>query len=249
MTATSAQKYLAEFLGTFGLLVAITGAALLSLNAGAGMLPSVRLVMIAFSAGLGLLGMIYAFGDISGGHFNPAVTVAAWIAGRMPARDVVPYILSQVLGAITGVAAIAGVAYGNVTLWSAVISKPAALASEGYSGNGAPYVVSLGAVFLIEVVLTFLFVSVILMATRNEGSAKNVAPLSIGLTLVMAHLASLTIDGTSLNPARSFAPAVLSATWGADRWAIQQDWLFWVAPIVGAVIAALVERALRPRTT
>jgi len=246
MTATLAQKYLAEFLGTFGLLVAITGAALLTLNAGAAMLPSVRLVMIAFAAGLGLLGMIYAFGDLSGGHFNPAVTVGVWLAGRMPARDVIPYILAQVLGAITGVAAIAGVAYGNSTLWNAV--RPGALAAQGYSGNGAPYTVALGSVFLIEVVLTFLFVSVILMATRAEGSAKNLAPLSIGLTLVMAHLTSLPIDGTSLNPARSFAPAILSAGWGGDHWAIQQDWLFWVAPIVGAVIAALVERVLRSRS-
>jgi len=243
MTATALQRYLAEFLGTFGLLVSITGAALLTLNSGALAADPLRLVMIAFAAGVGLLGLIYAFGDLSGGHFNPAVTIGFWVAGRMKARDVVPYVIAQVAGALTGVAAIAGVAWGSSSLWSRVI--PTALGSEGYSGGTSPYTVALGSVFLLEVVMTFLFVSVILFSTRAESSAKNLAPLSIGLTLVMVHLASLSIDGTSVNPARSFAPALLSAMWSSDRWAIQQDWLFWVAPIVGAAIAALTERALR----
>jgi aquaporin Z len=243
MAASASQRYVAEFLGTFGLLVAITGPALLSLNQ-ASAIGATRLLMIAFGAGLGLAALIWALGDLSGGHFNPAVTIGFWAAGRFSARDVVPYVLAQVAGAIVGVAAVAGVAYGRASLWSLVIGNNVALGSEGYSGGSSPYTVAVGSVFLLEVLLTFLFVMVILLATRPERSAKNLAPLGIGITLLMAHLASLTIDGTSLNPARSFAPAVLSSIWSPDRWAIQQDWLFWVAPIVGGLIAAGVDRFL-----
>ncbi len=244
---TAAQKYLAEFLGTFGLLVAVTGAALFSLNI-PGVDLTTRYLMIALSIGGGLIGLLYALGEISGGHFNPAVTVGAWASGRMPARDVIPYVLAQVAGAVVAVAVMAAVAHGSGSLWTTVIGSRVALASEGYSGNGSPYSVAVGSVFLLEVVLTFLFLQAILLATRSDGSTKNLAPVGIGLTLVMIHLASLPIDGTSVNPARSFAPAILSAFFPADRWAITQDWLFWVAPIVGALIAALVERALRPKT-
>jgi aquaporin Z len=245
MPPTTAQRLVAEFLGTFGLLISITGAALLSFNLppGAWIL---RILLIGFAAGLGLAGLIYALGDLSGGHFNPAVTVAAWGSGRFPGRDVIPYILAQVAGAIVAVATIAGVAYGSSGLWDT--SRAVALASEGYSGNGSPYTVAVGSVFLLEVVMTFLFAMVILFSTRTESTTKNLAPLSIGLTLLMVHLASLPIDGTSVNPARSFAPALLSISWGSDRWAIQQDWLFWVAPIVGGLLAAAVDRYLRVRS-
>ncbi len=246
MPATAGQRYLAEFLGTFGLLVSVTGAALFTLN-----IPSVdlttRYLIIGLAIAAGLIGLLYAFGDLSGGHFNPAVTIGVWAAGRMPARDVVPYILAQVAGAIVAVAALAGVAHGSSTLWGAVTNRTVAFASEGYSGGNSPYSVAVGSVFLLEVILTFLFVQAILFATREGGAAKNLAPVGIGLTLLMIHLVSLPIDGTSVNPARSFAPALLSAAFSADRWAIQDDWLFWVAPIVGALIAALVERVLRPR--
>ncbi len=245
MSVRPAQRYVAEFLGTFGLLVAITGPALLTLQEGNSLEPTVRLLFIALGAGFGLLAMIYAFGDLSGGHFNPAVTIGAWVAGRFEGRDVVPYVIAQVLGALTGVGVIAGVARGSGVVWPTAMGPLAALGSEGYAGNGSPYHVAMLSVFLLEVVLTFLFVTVILFSTRTMGSAKNAAPLSIGLTLAMAHLASLTIDGTSLNPARSFAPALLSGMWGPDRWAITQDWLFWVAPIVGGVLAAIAERYLR----
>jgi aquaporin Z len=244
MPATRAQRLVAEFLGTFGLLIAITGAALLSFN-----LPGsawiLRILLIGIAAGVGLAGLIYALGDLSGGHFNPAVTMAAWGSGRFPARDVIPYILAQVAGAIVAVATIAGVAYGSSNLWG--LARQAALASEGYSGNGSPYTVALASVFLLEVVLTFLFALVILFSTRSDSSAKNLAPLSIGLTLLMIHFVSVPIDGTSVNPARSFAPALLSLFWGSDRWAIQQDWLFWVAPILGGLLAAVADRFLRTR--
>jgi aquaporin Z len=245
MAWSSGQKYLAEFLGTFGLLVSVTGAALLTLRSP----PSTdfygRVLLISLSVGLGLLGMIYAFGDVSGGHFNPAVTVGMWIAGRIRAVDAAGYVLAQAAGGVVGVAAVAGVAYGWASLWGAVI--PTALASQGYSGNGSPYGAALLSVFLLEVVLTFLLVVVVLTSTRSDSSAKNLAPLGIALTLVMTNLVGIPIDGASINPARSFAPAVLSAWFPGDRWAIQQDWLFWVAPVVGGAIAALVERAMRPK--
>jgi len=107
--------------------------------------------------------------------------------------------------------------------------------------------VALGSVFLLEVVFTFFLVLVILLATREGGFAKNLAPIGIALTLAMTNLVAIPIDGASVNPARSFAPALLSAIWSSDRWAIQQDWLFWVAPIVGGLLAAVVERAMRPK--
>jgi aquaporin Z len=248
MTWSAGQRYLAEFLGTFGLLVSITGAALLSLNpALAGVVPEARVMLLSFALGFGVLGMIYAFGDVSGAHFNPAVTVAMIAAGRTKVKDGIAYIVSQVLGGIVGVAAVAGVAYGSASLWGKDIGANVALASQGYSGNGSPYTVSMGSVFLLEVVFTFFLVTVILMATRSDGFAKNLAPVGIALTLAMTNLVAIPIDGASINPARSFAPAVLSSYWSWDHWAIQQDWLFWVAPIVGGIIAAIVERAMRPK--
>ncbi len=244
MAWSSGQRVLAEFLGTFGLVLSVTGAALLSLNVDTGAFsPDARVLLISLSLGMGVIGMIYAFGDVSGAHLNPAVTLAMWISGRTKARDVVPYVVAQLLGGIVAVAAVAGVAYGSSTLWAS--ARAAALASQGYSGNGSPYTVAIGSVFLLEVVLTFFLVLVILYATRGDGFAKNLAPVGIGLTLIMTNLVAIPIDGASVNPARSFAPAVLSAVWSSDQWAIRQDWLFWVAPLVGGILAAAVERVLR----
>jgi len=247
MRWTAGQRYLAEFLGTFGLLVSITGAALLSLNMDSGSIFDTRVLLLSLSLGFGVLGMIYAFGDISGGHFNPAVTVAMVLTGRTKPADAVGYVLSQVAGGVVGVLAIAGVAHGSPSLWSKVTAAGAAFASQGYSGNGSPYLVAVGSVFLLEVVLTFFLVTVILLATREEGSARNLAPVGIALTLAMTNLIAIPIDGASINPARSFAPALLSAWFSGDRWALTQDWIFWVAPVVGAAIAALVEIAMRPK--
>jgi aquaporin Z len=246
MTWSAGQRYLAEFLGTFGLLFSVTAGALLSLNLTIED-PVSRVLLISIAIGGGLIGVIYAFGDISGAHFNPAVTIAFWISGRFKGRDVVPYIAAQLLGGITGVAVVAGVAYGHGALYSTVTSSGVALASQGYAGGGN-YLVSWESVFLLEVAITFFLVMVILFATRSDNSSKNLAPLGIGLTLLMLNLIAIPIDGASANPARSFAPAILSALFSGDHWAIQQDWLFWVAPILGGVIAALVARALRPST-
>ena len=243
MSATAAQRYLAEFLGTFGLLLSVGGAAVFTIVPGID--PFLRVLLVSLSVGFGLIGMIYSFGDVSGGHFNPAVTVGAWVSGRFSGRDVVPYILSQAAGGVLAMGVIGGIAASRPGTFHAV--QAAALGSQCYSaGSIACNHYGWPAVFLFELVFTFVLVVVILFATREAASAKNLAPLGIGLTLVMTNLVGIPIDGASINPARSFAPAVLSSMWGAGNWAIGQDWIFWVAPILGGLVAALVDRALRP---
>jgi aquaporin Z len=242
MAYSHRQKYLAEFVGTMGLLLAVGGAAVFSL--GTGFLAE-RVAIISLSVGFGLIGLIYAFGEISGAHLNPAVTVGAWVAGRFPGRDVVPYILAQAAGGVFGMGLIAAIAYGGGAGSFATVQS-GALASQCYSTSSVScFGYGVGAVFLIEVVFTFLLVTAILFATRPESPEKKFAPVAIGLTLLMTNLVAIPVDGASINPARSFAPAVLSAFWSSGNWAIGQDWLFWVAPIVGAVFAALLDRALR----
>ncbi|HTW77028.1 MAG TPA: aquaporin [Thermoplasmata archaeon] len=245
MSWSLSQKLLAEFVGTFVLVVTICGGVVWSLHDSVDFL-SVDLIG-SLAIGFGVLGAAYAFGDISGACFNPAITLAAWVAGRMPGRHVVPYIVAQVAGAITGAAFVAGVAYGNGSVFAS--AQATAIASQGYSGNGSPYIVALGSVFLLEVGLTFVLVLVVLFSTRPGGSTLNLAPVGIALTLGMINLIAIPIDGASVNPARSFGPALLAAAWPGSRWAIQQDWIFWVAPIVGGLLAAGLERALRARAT
>ncbi len=246
MAWSTGQRYLAEFVGTFGLLLAVGGAAVFTLGA---FDPLVRVTLVSLSVGFGLIGLIYAFGDVSGGHFNPAVTIGMWVSGRFSARDVIPYILCQLAGAVLAMGVVAGIAYGNSSLFHS--AQAAALGSQCYSGGSAPAGCgfSMSAVFLFEVVYTFLLVVVILFSTRASGSAKNLAPIGIGLTLLMANLVGIGVDGASINPARSFAPAVLSSMWSSGNWAIGQDWIFWVAPIIGGLFAALVDRALRSSAT
>lgn len=246
MRWSSGQKYLAEFIGTFGLVLSVGGAAVftswLAIDLDA------RVVLIALALAAGVMGMIYALGDISGGHFNPAVTVAFWVSGRFAARDVLPYILAQVLGGVVAMAIVLGVVAGNGSSGFdlAFLAHSNGFASQGYSGNGSPYSYALGSVFLLEVVFTFFLTFVILFATRAEASAKNLAGLGIGLTLLMTNLVAIPVDGASVNPARSFAPAILAAAWSGGQWAIEQDWLFWVAPLLGGVLAAVIFRALQP---
>jgi aquaporin Z len=175
------------------------------------------------------------------------VTIAAWVSGRTPARDVIPYILAQVAGGVLGMGVIAAIAYGNSNLFS--VAQASALASQCYGSDNGCAGFTLASVFLIEVVFTFFLVMVILFSTRTEGSAKNLAPIGIGLTLLMTNLVAIPIDGASINPARSFAPAVLSSMWSNGNWAIGQDWLFWVAPIVGGLFAAVLDRALRAKSS
>ena len=244
MAWTSAQKYVAEFIGTFGLLLSVSGAALftgvLGLDFGT------RVMIISLSLGMGVIGMIYAVGDISGGHFNPAVTIAMWATGRLPARDVIPYIVAQVIGGIVAVGIIVGVLSGYSGVSLSMVAGGNGFASQGYSGNGSPYLYSVGSVFLLEVTLTFFLVFVILFATRTEAIGKYVAGLGIGLTLIMTNLMAIPVDGASVNPARSFAPAILSAFYSSGQWAIKEDWIFWVAPILGGLFAAVLARMLKP---
>jgi aquaporin Z len=246
MTWSSTQKYLAEFLGTFALLLFGGGSAVFSIS---NFLvdPLSRVILVSLSFGLVLLGLAYAFGDVSGGHFNPAVTLSMALSRRMPMRDVAPYLLAQVMGGIVGIAVVAGIAHGAAGGWSIVQS--AGFGSQCYSGSGAPpgcgY--SLGAVFLIELALTFVFVLVIQLVTRGENSSRNLAPVAIGMTLLVTNLVAIPVDGASINPVRSFSPALVTWISGGPTWPIAEVWLFFFAPIFGGMLASVVEMMLRPK--
>jgi aquaporin Z len=242
MAWSAAQKYFAEFLGTFALLLIGGGSAVFSL----GDAGNARVVLVSIAFGVVVLGAAYAFGEISGGHFNPAVTLSMALSRRMPLRDVLPYIISQLAGGIVGIAVVFGVADGSSSMFN--LAKGAALGSQCYSGFNAPAgcAFSVGSVFLIELTLTFVFVLVIQFVTRPENGTKNLAPLAIGLTLMITNLVAINVDGASINPVRSFAPALVSLYWSSATWAIQESWLFWLAPILGGLLAAVVEGMFRP---
>ena len=242
MTWSAPQRYLAEFIGTFGLLLFGGGTAVFTLDQGD---PLSRVAVVSGAFGLTIVGAVYALGDVSGGHFNPAVTLSMAMNKRMPARDVLPYLVAQVFGGLAGIAIVAGVASGSSGGWHVALQS--GLGSQCYAGNGSGCGYSVGSVFLLELALTFVFVLVIQLVTRPESSARNLAPAAIGLTLVVTNLAGITIDGASINPARSFAPALVTTLAGGPMWPIDQAWLFVVAPILGGLLAAAVEMILRPR--
>jgi aquaporin Z len=220
------RKLLSELLGTFWLVLGGCGSAVL-----AGAFPEYGIgftgVSIAF--GLTVLTAAYALGPISGGHFNPAVTVGLWAAGRFPGRDIVTYVAAQVVGAVIA----AGVLYAIAS------GKPAfelgRFAANGY-GEHSPGGYSLGAALLTEVVMTFMFLIVIVGATHRRAPV-GFAGLTIGLALTLIHLISIPVTATSVNPARSTGPAII-----VGDWALAQLWLFWIAPIVGAVLAGTLYR-------
>jgi aquaporin Z len=242
MAWSPGQKYLAEFLGTFALLLFGGGAAVFSLG-GPG---NDRVILVSLAFGFVLLALAYMFGDISGGHFNPAVTLSMALSRRMPLGDVVPYLVAQVVGGIVGILVVFGIAHGSSTMFS--LAQGAALGSQCYAGSGAPpgCGFAVGSVFLLELALTFVFVLVIQFVTRPENGAKNLAPVAIGMALLVANLVAINVDGASLNPVRSFSPAVVSLYWSSANWAIQESWLFWIAPILGGLLAAVVEMWFRP---
>jgi aquaporin Z len=211
------QKYVAEFLGTFVLVFVGCGVAVVS---------DVNYVGTAFAFGLAVLAMVYAIGPISGCHINPAISVAMLVAGKMKAKDCLMYIIAQCLGAIVGAAILLAVASG-------LDGYSRASDGLGQNGYGDPGY-SLAACFLAEVVLTAVFLFVIFGST-SKNAPKGFAGLSIGLTLTFVHLVGIPITGTSVNPARSLGPALLVA---GD--AIKEVWLFIVAPILGAIVAALI---------
>lgn len=219
------KKLAAEFLGTFWLVLGGCGSAVI-----AAAFPDVGigLVGVSFAFGLTVLTMAYAIGHISGCHLNPAVTIGLWAGGRFKASEILPYIISQVLGAIAG----AGVLY-LIASGQAGFDINGGLASNGYSDH-SPGAYTLTSGFVTEVVMTFMFLIIILGST-DERAPKGFAPIAIGLGLTLIHLISIPITNTSVNPARSTGPAIF-----VGGWALSQLWLFWVAPIIGAVLAGFV---------
>ena len=222
------SKLSAEFIGTFWLVLGGCGSAVL-----AAAFPAVGIGLLGVSLAFGLtvLSGAYALGPISGGHFNPAVSVGLWAGGRFPAALLLPYSVAQILGGIAGAAVLYLIASGRPEF-----SLAGGFASNGYGAN-SPGGYSLTAGLVCEVVMTFMFLIVILGATHRRASA-GFAGLAIGLALTLIHLISIPVTNTSVNPARSTATAVF-----VGGWAVQQLWLFWVAPVVGAAIAGFVSKA------
>lgn len=224
------KKYLAEFFGTFWLVFGGCGSAVL---AAAYPELGIGFTGVALAFGLTVLTMAYAVGHISGGHFNPAVSIGLFVGGRFNAKDLVPYIVSQVLGAIAAAAVLYLVASGKAGFDAAA----SGFASNGY-GEHSPDGYSLVSALVIEIVLTAFFLMIILGATDKLAPA-GFAPIAIGLALTLIHLISIPVTNTSVNPARSTGVALFQG-----GWAIEQLWLFWVAPIVGAIIGAIAYRAI-----
>jgi len=218
------KKLTAEFIGTFWLVFGGCGAAVLDAafpQLGIGFLG------VAFAFGLTVLTMVYAIGPISGCHLNPAISVGLVCGKRFPARELIPYIVAQVLGAILASGALYVIASGKDGF-----SLSGGFASNGY-GAHSPGGYSLMACLVAEIVLTFMFVFIIHGATDRRAPA-GFAGIAIGLALTLIHLISIPVTNTSVNPARSTGPAIF-----VGGWAVQQLWLFWVAPIIGGAIAGL----------
>jgi len=221
------KKYGAEFIGTFWLVLGGCGSAVLAAafpNVGIGLLG----VSLAF--GLTVLTMAYAIGHISGCHLNPAVSVGLWAGGRFPAKELLPYILSQVLGGVCA----GGVLY-LIASGKAGFDVSAGFASNGY-GAHSPGGYSMQAALVAEVVMTMAFLIIILGAT-DKRAPQGFAPIAIGLGLTLIHLISIPVTNTSVNPARSTGVALF-----VGGWAVQQLWLFWIAPIVGGALGAVIYR-------
>jgi aquaporin Z len=218
-----------EFLGTFWLVFGGCGAAVL-----AAAFPDLGIGFtgVALAFGLTVLTGAYALGPVSGGHFNPAVTLGLWAGGRFPARHVVPYIAAQVVGAIVASGVLYVVASGR-----AGFDLAAGFAANGY-GAHSPGGYTLGAAVTMEAVMTFMFLIVILGSTHRRAPT-GFAGIAIGLALTLIHLISIPVTNTSVNPARSTGPALF-----VGGWALSQLWLFWVVPIAGALAAGALHKAL-----
>ena len=228
------KKLAAEFFGTFWLVLGGCGSAVLA-AAFPGADPTnplgIGFVGVSLAFGLTVLTMAYAIGHISGCHLNPAVSVGLWAGGRFPAADLVPSIIAQVLGATAGAAIIYFIATGRPGF------ELGGFAANGF-GEHSPGQYGLGAALLCEIVMTFIFLIVILGST-HKNTPVGFAPIAIGLCLTLIHLISIPVTNTSVNPARSTGPALM-----VGDWAIGQLWLFWVAPIIGALIAGYLYRWL-----
>lgn len=218
-----ARRLGAEFLGTFVLVFVGCGTAIL--DAGN---KGIDLLGVAFAFGVAVMVMVYAVGAVSGGHFNPAVTIGLAVAKRFPWADVVAYIVTQIVASTVAALVLLGVASGQ----DGFSAKASGFASNGY-GDHSPSHYNLAAVILVEIVLTAVFLYVIIGATDVRAPA-GFAGIAIGFTLLIIHLASIPVSNTSVNPARSTGPAIIQ-----HGWALGQLWVFFVAPIVGAIIAGL----------
>ena len=228
--ASATKKYFAEFLGTFVLVFMGCGSAVFATLLGIPL--TLALVGIAFAFGLSVLVMVYAIGSISGCHINPAITVSMLAAGKISVRDSAAYIVAQIAGAVVGAGLLYGIALGNPVYSLALVG----LGQNGFA-EASPAGFSMASAFAAEAVLTFIFLLVIHGSTSDKAP-KGFAGLSIGLSLVLIHIVGIPITGTSVNPARSLGPAIFVAL--ADTTALSQVWLFWVAPLIGAILAAFV---------
>ncbi len=219
------KKLTAEFIGTFWLVLGGCGSAVL-----AAAFPDVGIGLLGVSLAFGLtvLTMAFAIGHISGCHLNPAVSIGLWSGGRFPAQELGPYIVAQVAGGITGASILFLIASGQ-----SGFEASSGFASNGF-GEHSPGGYSLTAALVIEVVMTFMFLIIILGATDSRAP-QGLAPIAIGLGLTLIHLISIPVTNTSVNPARSTGVALFQGSW-----AISQLWLFWLAPIVGALMAGVV---------
>ncbi|CAV17931.1 aquaporin Z [Vibrio atlanticus] len=225
------NRYIAEMFGTFWLVLGGCGSAVL-----AAAFPDVGIGLLGVSLAFGLtvLTMAFAIGHISGCHLNPAVTIGLWSGGRFDAKDVAPYIIAQVIGGIIAGGVLFVIASGQAGFDAAA----SGFASNGY-GEHSPGGYSLTAALVCEVVMTMVFLFVIMGATDSKAPA-GFAPIAIGLCLTLIHLISIPVTNTSVNPARSTGVAMF-----VGDWAVSQLWLFWIAPIIGAVIGAMIYKAVR----
>lgn len=218
------KKLIAEFIGTSWLVLGGCGSAVL---AAAFPQLGIGFVGVSIAFGLTVLTMAYAIGHISGCHLNPAVSIGLWIGGRFDKKDVLPYIIAQVLGAITGAGILYIIATGNPAF------ELGGFAANGF-GEHSPGGYNMISALTIEIVMTFMFLIIILGATHSKAPG-NFAGIAIGLGLTLIHLISIPVTNTSVNPARSTSQAIF-----VGDWALGQLWLFWAAPIAGAIIAGLV---------
>lgn len=231
------KKLAAELIGTFWLVLGGCGSAVLAANFGGDGNPlGIGLLGVSFAFGLTVLTGAYAFGHLSGAHFNPAVSIGLWAGGRFPAKDLLPYIVAQVAGAVLAGFVLLQIASGT-SGFAIDPAAPGAFASNGY-GALSPGGYAMGAALLCEVVMTAMFLVVIMGATHTRAPV-GFAPIAIGLALTLIHLISIPVTNTSVNPARSTGVALF-----AGSGAIGQLWLFWVAPIVGAIIGGAIYRWL-----
>lgn len=228
------SKLLAEFIGTFWLVLGGCGSAVLAAK-----FPEVGIGLtgVSLAFGLTVLTAAYALGPISGGHFNPAVSLGLWAGGRFSPKLLLPYMTVQVLGAVVAAALLYLIASGQ-----AGFDPAAGFAANGY-GEHSPGGFSLEAALICELVMTFMFVLIVLGATHARAPV-GFAGLAIGLALTLVHLISIPVTNTSVNPARSTGPALF-----AGGWALAQLWLFWVAPLLGGTLAGVVYRTLLQRDT